>query len=177
MTRTILFCLISLALPLFNTIASDQAKVVSAEIISVPAQQGDYDIPVGNVQITDSAGKKQMLTKDGHCLIIAHTKNGIVVWTSYKDTKGEKEKVNGIFHLRSADGTIKDIERGPFIEELGFDKKEKFLIVKTRGRHGPAHFAKYDVQTGKLLETIDEYIEYAKQPKWAQPYSDDKPGE
>ena len=82
------------------------------------------------------------------------------------------EPVNSILRVRFRDGSVKDFQHGPFIEEWAFADSDSAVIIKSRGRHGPAHYIKYSLRTGKLIDSVGLSTPYDRMPTWAQPFAD-----
>src|SRR5438045_3605095 len=68
-----------------------------------------------------------------------------------------------------------DFQHGPFIEEWAFADSDSAVIIKSRGRHGPAHYIKYDLRTGQVIDSVGLSTPYDRMPTWAQPFADDRP--
>jgi hypothetical protein len=85
------------------------------------------------------------------------------------------EPVNDILRVRFPDRRVKDFEaypNGPFIEQWAFADDDSAVVIKSRGRHGPAYYVKYNLHTGKLIETVGTSTPKEQLPKWALPVAD-----
>jgi len=97
---------------------------------------------------------------------------GLVGWTRYTERNHYGEPVNSILRIRSLDGTIKDFQHGPFIEQWAFADNDAAVVIKSRGRHGPANYIKYSLRTGKVIDSVGLSTRYEDMPQWAQPLAD-----
>lgn len=151
---------------------------VKAEIVEVPAERRDWGEPIGNVRVTFSDGRKEMWTREGRALLPKVAASGYVGWSRYTQRNSRGEPVNSILRVLLSEKDIKDFnapEGRPFIEEWDFTDKDTAVVIKSRGRHGPANFVKYDLKSGKRLASVEGYKPYDQLPDWAKPFSDDKP--
>jgi hypothetical protein len=149
-------------------------KPMSVSIIDVPSERRDYGTNIGNIKVRFSDGHSEVWTSFGKCMYAAVSATGLVGWTRYTFRNYWGEPVNSILRVRFVSGRIKDFEaaaNGPFIEKWDFADNDSAVIIKSRGRHGPAYYGKYSLRTGKLTESVG-IVPNDQLPKWAQPYAD-----
>ena len=105
------------------------------------------------------------------------SKGGDVGWSVWTDSfPGRYGHSYEILRLRGRDGAIKEFKPNAFfIEDWGFGDDDKAIVIESMKHHGPYSFIEYDVATGKVLDSVDGYRDYADLPAWAKPYSDEKP--
>jgi len=60
--------------------------------------------------------------------------------------------------------------RAHFIEDWWFTDGDATVVIKSRGRHGPAYYVKYDIRTSKALGSASGFN--PELPEWAKPYAD-----
>jgi hypothetical protein len=144
-------------------------------IIDVPSERRDYGTNIGNIKVRFSDGHSEVWTSLGRCMDAHVSPSGLVGWTRYTSRNHYGEPVNDISRVRFFDGHIKDFQHGPFIEEWAFVDSDSAAVIKSRGRHGPAHYIKYDLRTGKVLGSVGLSTPYDEMPSWAQPLADDRP--
>jgi hypothetical protein len=147
----------------------------SVTIIDVPSERRDYGTNMGNIKVRYSNGHSEIWTSLGRCMDARVSATGLVGWTRYTTRNHYGEPVNGILRVRFLDGRIKDFQHGPFIEEWAFVDSDSALVIKSRGRHGPAHYIKYDLRNGNVLGGVGFSTPYDQMPSWAQPFADDRP--
>jgi hypothetical protein len=105
--------------------------------------------------------------------MLTSPQKGLVGWTHYTARNDYQEPVNNTLRIRFLDGSIKDFQaypNGPFIEEWAFVDNDSAVVIKSRGRHGPAYYIKHSLRTGNVIESVS--TPYDRLPKWAQPYAD-----
>jgi hypothetical protein len=154
------------------------AKPKSVTIIDVPRERRDHGTNIGNIRVRFSDGHSEVWTSLGKCMYAHVSPNGLVGWTRYTERNDYQEPVNNILRIHFLDGTIKDFQaypNGPFIEEWAFTDSDSAVVIKSRGRHGPAYYIKYSLRTGKVIESVEVSTPYDRLPNWAQPYADDRP--
>lgn len=149
----------------FSALYAAGGKVQSAKIV----EKGGVEAFFGDVQVTYADGSTELLTHAGKCSLAHVSRTGAVGWV-----QGNPE--GGKVVLRLPDGKPKEFlpERAPNVEDWGFADNDTAVVIKTRGRHGPAFCTKYAIATGKVTGNAGP-MGYEKMPKWAQPFSDDKP--
>lgn len=167
--------LIALILALLSSSIMAAPNPVDAVIIDVPAERRDWGSPIGNVKVTFSDGHTEMWTKEGKCLHAKASSTGLVGWTRYTERNNHGEVVNSTLRILITESNIQDLEAGPLIEAWDFTDGDKSVVIKSRGRHGPANFVKYDINSAKVIDSVKTYLPYNELPDWAQPFSDDKP--
>jgi hypothetical protein len=151
------------------------ARPTAVSIIDVPSERRDYGTNIGNIKVRFSDGHSEVWTSLGKCMYAHVSPSGLVGWTRYTSRNHYGEPVNGILRVRFLDGHTKDFQHGPFIEEWAFVDSDSAAVIKSRGRHGPAHYIKYDLRTGKVLGGVGFSTPYDQMPSWAQPFADDRP--
>jgi tetratricopeptide (TPR) repeat protein len=151
---------------------SDQAsvnatggKVQSAKILEKGGEANFF----GDVQVTYADGSTELLTHRGKCSTAHLASTGAVGWVQGTPDGGKVV-------IRLPDGKTKEFlpDPAPFIVDWGFADSDTAVVIKTGGRHGPAFCIKYAIATGKVTGKTGA-MGYEKMPKWAQPFSDDKP--
>jgi len=151
------------------------AKPTSVTIVDVPSERRDYGTHIGNVKVRFSDGHSEVWTSLGRCMDAQVSATGLVGWTRYTTRNYYGEPVNSILRVRFRDGTLKDFQHGPFIEEWAFTDNDTTVVIKSRGRHGPATYIKYSLSTQKVIDAVGRSTPYNDMPKWAQPFADDRP--
>jgi hypothetical protein len=170
--------LINLLLVLSAFADTPTAKPTGVTIIDVPSERRDYKINIGNIKVRFSDGHSEVWTSLGRCMHAHVSPTGLIGWTRYTTRNHYGEPVNSVLRVRFRDGTIKDFQaysNGPFIEEWGFADDDAAVVIKSRGRHGPAYYMKYNLRTGQVIDTAGISPPYDRLPTWAQPYADDRP--
>lgn len=177
-------------LPKIFVVAAAAACVAAGEPASKPANAIIVDPSSGqpltdkarlngNVKIVFSDGHSEIFGKDGKCMDPHVSQKGYVGWTHYTHWGPRGAAMDEKLVVRLLDGTTKEFRPnpngGPFIEEWAFVDNDSGIIIKSRGFHGPASLIRYDLASGRATARQDGYVEYEKMPKWAQPFSDDKP--
>jgi hypothetical protein len=156
------------------------ARPKSVRIVDVPSQRRDYGTNIGNIKVRFSDGHSEVWTSLGRCMDAHASPNGLIGWTRYTDRNYQQQPVNDTLRVRFLNGRIKDFlacPNGPFIEEWAFVANDSAVVIKSRGRHGPAYYIKYNLQTGKVMESVEGFPQYEQLPKWAQPFADDRPND
>jgi hypothetical protein len=62
-----------------------------------------------------------------------------------------------------------------FIQDWNFVRGDKAVAIASMGFHGNQFYIEYDLKTGRILASVDDYVPYSDLPAWAQPMSDEKP--
>jgi len=148
------------------------AGPTSVTIIDVPSERRDYGTNIGNIKVRYSDGHSETWTSLGRCMYAHVSPTGLVGWTRYTARNHYGEPVNDILRVRFLSGRIKDFQHGPFIEEWAFVDSDSAVVIKSRGRHGPAHYVKYSLRTGAVLGAVGLSTPYEQMPSWAQPFAD-----
>jgi hypothetical protein len=152
----------------------------SVSITDVPGERRGCRIHIGNIKVLFTDGHSEVWTTFGKCMITHISTSGLVGWTRYDERNKHQEPVNSTLRLRFPNGKIKDFAAasyGQYIEEWGFTDGEASIFIKSRWRHGPASFIKYDIASGKVNRKVELRTPYHGLPKWAQSYADDRPEE
>jgi hypothetical protein len=144
----------------------------SVSIVDVASERRDAGYNIGNIKVRFSDGQSEVWTSLGRCMLANVSPTGLVGWTRYTVRNHYGEPVNNILRVRFRDGRIKDFQHGPFIEEWGFVDSDSAVVIKSRGRHGPASYIKYSLHTGKVMGSVDLSTPYGQMPSWAQPFAD-----
>ncbi|PYL09372.1 MAG: hypothetical protein DME34_02850 [Verrucomicrobia bacterium] len=169
MRRPRLF-LFGLVLLIARLVLSEPTPIpTSVAIIDVPTERRNYGTNIGNIKVTFSDGHSEMWTPAGKCMYAKVSSSGLVGWTRYTGRNAHGEPVNDVLRIRYRDRRAKDFRHGPFIEDWGFADDDSAVVIKSRGRHGPARYIKYALLSGKVIESVDIYEPL---PRWAQPYAD-----
>lgn len=151
-------------------------------IIAVPRSDGRG---LGNVKLTLSDGRAQVLTHTGDCHDAKVSPKGNVGWIRV----GKSEKVPGPRRMipvgddslvvRFPDGKIKTFAAFPHavdwkgIMEWRFAEDDKAVIIRSMGHHGPSYFVQYDLATGAVIDSREAAFNYAELPDWAKPLAED----
>ncbi len=134
--------------------------------------------PVGNVQVAYRDGSKDQWTLKGNASNPKVSANGTVGWVlSPLADDGKKldlyQKLPTFPQLRLVRAgkvlATLDAER-PFIEEWGFSKDGAFVIIKSRGLHGPALVQRFKVLDGSAQGRSPAFGDDL--PDWARPFQD-----
>ena len=150
-------------------------KPTGVTIVDVPTERRNYGTNIGNVKVRFTDGHSEVWTSLGRCMYAHVSPTGLVGWTRYTTRNHYGEPVNSILRVRFHDGTLKDFQHGPFIEEWAFTDDDTTVVIKSRGRHGPATYIKYDLRTRKVIDAVGRSALYHDMPNWAQPFADDRP--
>lgn len=147
----------------------------SVAIVYPPANDEGFD--VGMVQATFADGHREFFDKSDKCGLPKISKEGDVGWSVWTDYfPGRYGHSYEILRLRAHDGALKEFKPNAFfIEDWGFADDDRAIVIESMKHHGHYYFIEYDVATGKVLDSVDEYRDYADLPAWAKPYSDEKP--
>jgi hypothetical protein len=151
------------------------ARPTSVSIVDVPSERRDYGTNIGNIKVQFSDGHSEVWTSLGRCMYAHVSTTGLVGWTRYTGRNHYGEPVNDTLRIRFLEGTTRDFRaypNGPFIEEWAFANNDSAVVIKSRGRHGPAYYVKYSLHTGELIESVGISTPKEQLPKWAQPYAD-----
>jgi hypothetical protein len=160
----------------FSALAGAPAvRPTSVAIIDVPSERRDYGTNIGNIKVRYSDGHVETWTFLGRCMYAHVSPTGLVGWTRYTARNHYGEPVNDILRVRFLSGRIKDFQHGPFIDEWAFVDSDSAVAIKSRGRHGLAHYIKYSLRTGAVLGSVGLSTPYEQMPSWAQPFADDRP--
>jgi hypothetical protein len=160
----------------FSALAGAPAvRPTTVTIIDVPSERRDYGTNIGNIKVRYSDGHFETWTSLGRCMDAHVSPTGLVGWTRYTARNHYGEPVNDILRVRFLSGRIKDFQHGPFIEEWAFVDSDSAVVIKSRGRHGPATYIKYSLSTGKVIDAVGRSATYDSMPAWAKPFADDRP--
>lgn len=180
MTRILSCCLSLLSLASLSARADSTSvlgKVVSAKIINLDPTIKAWE--VGDVEITTSEGKRVVIARDRTCAkpkVSAHGDVGWSVWMDRDPANTRTEHSGDILRVRLRDGTTADFHpNSRFIEDWNFAQNDEAVAIGSMGYHGHQFYIEYDLKTGRILDSIDDYKPYKELPAWAQPLSDDKP--
>ena len=150
----------------------------SASIVVVPYDE--FLVPTGNVKVIFADGHSELWTHGGDCHAVKLSGSGSVGWIRMdkKSVDTHRMMLTGKDSLivRTANGELKEFP--PFDENVGimewrFADDGRVIIVKSMGFQGPASYAKYEVSTGRLLDSRGpSYTPYDSLPSWAKPLAD-----
>jgi hypothetical protein len=136
---------------------------------------------VGDIQVTFTDGHTELFTKNEKCGRPHVSGKGDVGWSVWNDFTTDDpddryHHTSETLRLRLRDGTIKNFKPNEiFITDWGFVDDDSAVVIASMEHHGSTSFIKYDIATGRELGSVDYYVPYDQLPKWAQPYSDEKP--
>ncbi len=139
----------------------------------------------GDVLVTDSDGVESAWTEKQLCLLPRVAPSGLLVgWTTGKVMTTRQQGqvfVNDELCIAKGKVVLAKLKDPLMIEAWTFSADEKYVIVKSRGFHGPATIYRASIATGKTVASHPAHAQ--KLPVWARPFSDadlpegDKPRE
>jgi hypothetical protein len=162
---------------LSQTLLADPQSTVKDVSIIVPAGSSNHE--AGNVKVTFTDGRTEVLTQTGDCYDAKVSANGDVGWIRFGKTesvRGPRQRIQtgkSTVVVRFPDGATKKFL--PFGENISimdwkFADDGKTLIVRSMGHHGPSSYVQYDLSSGKVIDSRGPgYTPYAKLPSWAKP--------
>lgn len=142
----------------------------------------------GNVKVTFTDRRTQVLTHTGDCFDAKVSPNGNVGWIQsakmehLTDNEGvtypKMVAVNkDSLVVRLLDGKTRKfppLGENTFIVDWRFGDDDKTVILRSAGYHGPSSFVQYDLASGKVIDSRGNgYTPYAELPAWAKPLADD----
>ena len=183
-----LAAVLSVALSSAVFAASDDQRSTPKDvsIIVVPSQSEGRK--TGNVKVTFTDGRTEVLTHTGDCFDAKVSPNGNVGWIRsaklehLTDNKGvtypKMVAVNkDSLVVRLLDGKTRKfppLGENTFIVDWRFGDDDKTVILRSMGYHGPSSFVKYDLASGKVIDSRGPgYTPYAELPAWAKLLADD----
>jgi len=161
--------------PVFQVTITNSSTPKSATVVNIPPDL--VNSGVGDIQVTFGDGSTELFTKGEKCRKPEVSARGDVGWAVWHDlTDDAYHHKSETLRLRLRDGTIKEFQpNNLFILDWAFADNDTVVIIKSMAHHGPPSFIEYHIATGRELGRLDGYAPYAEMPKWAQPYSDEKP--
>jgi hypothetical protein len=169
-------CLIAFAF--VPTVLAEPSVPKSAEVVDIPAKMAEEGIKSGNIKVTFSDGHSEIVTRQSNCDKPRVDSGGLVGWVHFSGLDRRNYALDDIVQLRLLDGSIKEFKphpEAPFIQEWGFADNGSSIVIQSMQHHGPPYYIKYDIKSGRSTGTVNQYLPYDKLPKWAQPFSDEKP--
>ena len=135
--------------------------------------------PIGNVIVKYADGTEDKWTDKGNCSTPKVSSSGMVGWIVYSLQKDGKSiemygelPINGKVSISEKGKVLATVSTTkPFIEQWGFSEDGRYIVVKSRGAHGPATIQLFAVKDGPAEAAVDAYSENL--PEWARPYKDD----
>jgi hypothetical protein len=153
-----------------------------ASIVIVPSRFDAFLIQTGDVRVTFSDGRDELLTHSGDCHDAKVSPKGNVGWVRVdkKSVDVERMRITGrdTLVIRLLDGRFKEFP--PFDENVcimdwRFADADAAVVVRSMGYHGPSSYVKYEVTTGRVLGSRGpSYTPYDELPSWAKPLADPK---
>jgi hypothetical protein len=135
-----------------------------------PSRKG---LVIGNVEVLFKDGHKEKWTRNGGALMPDVSPNGFIGWARVTGKNSYGESVDNKLRVCRPDGRYFDLLPGlPFIEEWKFSTDGATVIIKSRGRHGPALYEEFDVESGQSLTHAGGGARGDALPEWARPFSD-----
>jgi len=162
------------------------SQPISAEVVDIPAAQGQFRIKAGNVKVTFSDGHTEVLTHTGDCYDAKVSRKGNVGWirsakmVPVQDRDGD---ASGKMHAITADSLVIRLLDGRtkkfpplgdnhFIEDWKFGDDDKTVVLRSHGYHGNSSYVQYGLASGKVINSLSNYVPYAELPAWAKPVGD-----
>jgi len=173
----LLFLLLSAHLLDAQNEGAEKTKVpVQAAIVRNKSLPPEYEI--GNVIVTYSDRTTDIWTLKGNCAEPKVSAKGAVGWEVYKLNADGKtlRTYNGLYindHLNVCDHgkTVANLESAKgFIEGWEFTKDGEYLVIKSRGAHGPATIELFSLRNGSVAASVQAYEKNL--PDWAAPFAD-----
>ena len=141
-------------------------------------------LEVGNVIVKYADGTEEKLTKEGNCIYPKVSPSGVVGWIVCSLLKdGKSLEMDPYLPLN---GKLRICEKGtvlatvstvcPYIEDWGFTKDGRHVVIKSREAHGMAEIQLFAFKNGPAKETVRAYRipdDDEPLPNWALPYKDD----
>lgn len=148
-------------------------------ILVAPSRLDGFYAPVGNVRVTYSDGRTELLTTGGDCRDVHMSAKHDIGWIKMENVHVEPNGAhlsgNDILKIRLADGAMKEFWPHPgtrFIEKWLFTDKDAAVVIRSMGFHGPSSFVKYQISDGRMLGDVPGYTPYDKLPDWAKQLAD-----
>ena len=176
-----------LLLTLLLGIAPALADQTGAEAVKTPASatitgartianwEGD---PIGNVQVVYKDGTKDQWTLKGNASNPKVFADGTVGWVL--SPLAEDGKTLDLYKNLPTFPRLRIVRAGkvlatldaerPFIEDWGFSDAGTFVIIKSRGAHGPAFVQRFRISDGSAQGRTPAFGDDL--PGWAEPYAD-----
>ena len=144
-------------------------------VVELPSAADSVLLRTGNIQVTFADGHSKMVTSEGNCRLPKISHDGKIGWlrVDKNDVDLVKETRRGIdaVVVLMQGGRIKQFlpdPEAPFIGAWQFAEGGKSVAIKSSSYHGPRHYRVYDIESGKVMESIDIYVPNKRLPAWAQ---------
>lgn len=129
---------------------------------------------VGDILVRWGDGRSERLTYGAHGELAKVGPGGLIGWTWAKE-RFIDSWVNTHLRIQRKKRFLFEIKAAmAFIEEWAFTSEG--LVVKSRGRHGPARIELFSLSTGRRLQLIEKAYEDddggEHLPVWAKPFAD-----
>ena len=183
-----LAAVLSLALSSAVVAASDDQRSTPKDVSIIVVRSQSEGRKTGNVKVTFTDERTEVLTHTGDCFGAKVSPNGNVGWI--RSAKMEHLTDNeGVTYpkmvavnkdslvVRLLDGKTSKfppLGENTFIVDWRFGDDDKTVILRSMGYHGPSSFVQYNLANGKVIDSRGNgYTPYAELPAWAKPLADD----
>lgn len=147
-------------------------------VIPVPSPHDACMVRTGNIEVTFTDGFTQLLTNNGNCRLPRISARGEIGWLWLDKTNVDfqcmRQKRRGIdaVVVRLRNGEVKEFmpdAEFAFIGDWRFGDRGKSIVIQSSGYHGPRTYYRFDLQTGRMVNSIESYVRYERLPPWAKP--------
>jgi hypothetical protein len=166
--------------------AGDDQRSTPKDVSIIVVPSRSQRAKTGNVKITFSDGHTAVLTHTGDCCDAKVSPTGNVGWirsakmVPVQDRDGD---ASGKMHAITADSLVIRLLDGRtkkfpplgdnhFIEDWKFGDDDKTVVLRSHGYHGNSSYVQYDLASGKVINSLSNYVPYAELPAWAKPVGD-----
>jgi hypothetical protein len=153
----------------------EQSDPKSVTVIEVPSAADSVVRRTGNVSVTYADGHSKSITSEGNCMSPKISRDKKIGWVRVDKSdvdlfKEIRRGIDAVVVLMQGGETkqfLPDSE-APFIGRWQFAKGGKCVAIESSSYHGPRHYSLHDIETAKVLESIEDYVPNKQLPAWAR---------
>lgn len=154
--------------------AATAAKDAAASTAVPKAANKLGNKPGGKIELIFTDGHRKVMQRDGFGFQPHVSRNGTAGWVAGHGLDANGRLVpKDVLLLRIPDGKIRRFDPSEkFISKWAFADHDSTVVISSMGWHGSSQYIRYNVATGAVTGSVEQYKPYKELPGWAKPVAE-----